>query len=224
MLHPDVCARLEKPTEKEVHAMKHFLILSYMVLSSLVLAAQTAKLEGPFGFERGMTRSQVVSAIGSQAVRTEKGNTLVVTTAPKPNQRFGSYALAISPTEGLLKVLAIGKTIDTAEDGSEVRNAFNEVKEGLSGMYGAARIFDFCPDDQTGCKGDAYWMMSLKLKSRKLAAFWDFRSAPTSSRVADIFLDANSSSVNSGYVTVAFEFEGWAAYFESQRAKENTTY
>ena len=64
---------------------------------------------GPFGFEYGMTREQIIKLIGKQAVKETKGDTMDVTTAPKPHPAFERYILIVSPDKGLLAVSALGK-------------------------------------------------------------------------------------------------------------------
>jgi len=69
---------------------------------------ELAKEAEPFGFHKGMTKDQITSVVGTQNIKEQKGDLLVATSAPKPNPIFEQYLLTVSPTQGLLKVMAIG--------------------------------------------------------------------------------------------------------------------
>jgi hypothetical protein len=131
-----------------------------------------AKEAEPFGFHKGMTKDQITSVVGTQNIKEQKGDLLVATTAPKPNPIFEEYLLTVSPTQGLLKVMAVGQDIQAGDTGAEVRSAFDDVVQGASQKYGKpTKIFDFC-NGGTGCDSDSYWMLSLLGKNRTLMAYW----------------------------------------------------
>jgi hypothetical protein len=73
--------------------------------------AATPANSGPFGFEHGMTREQVVTLVGRDAVKHFKGDLddiVTLVTAPKPHPDFEEYMLMISPERGLVKILVSG--------------------------------------------------------------------------------------------------------------------
>jgi hypothetical protein len=123
---------------------------------------------GPFGFEKGMTRDQIIKLVGKDAVdlKASHGGFLKLSTAPKPHSAFESYWLIISPTNGLVKVNASGKTIETGDSGVELRSAFDDVVAGVRQKYGAPlHAYDSC-DGGIGCSDSEFWMLSL-LQRRK---------------------------------------------------------
>ncbi len=179
---------------------------------------------GPFGFEKGMTREQIISLVGKDAVDTKgtHGDVLEVTTAPKPHSAFESYAMIVSPNKGLLKVMAIGKTIKTGDSGFEIRSAFNDISAGITQKYGKPfKTFDFC-NGGVGCTDSEYWMLALLQKNRTLAAFWKSPELPNYVTAIDVSVYA--LSLNSGYLNCAFEFEGFHEYSEEKNAKQNESF
>jgi hypothetical protein len=176
--------------------------------------------QGPFGFEKGMTVQQVISLVGAGAIKSRKADHLVVTTAPKPHSAFEEYSLAFSPKEGLLKVVAIGKDIETDGYGLELQNAFADMVKGVSAKYGL-------PETHDRHHGDLFrdadqWMMALLDKDRVLISFW--QCSPPVNNVKMIEAEAVASSTSKGYVTVGFEFSGWNEYFDARKAQQDSTY
>ena len=74
---------------------------------------------GPFGFEAGMTKEQIIEIVGSAAIKETTGDTTIFSNAPKADPIFESYALRISPEHGLLKIVALSKNISTNGLGTE---------------------------------------------------------------------------------------------------------
>jgi hypothetical protein len=114
------------------------------LLSAIPVLAQTAS-QGPFGFHRGMTREEVVQAVGTGAVDAASSNDLLkLSVAPKPYNGFAWYRLTISPAEGVLKIVAVGKDIQSNGFGTDIQEEFNRIYKGVQGVYGPpTKAFDF---------------------------------------------------------------------------------
>jgi hypothetical protein len=97
--------------------------LSLFLSLGLLLVGQCFA-SGPFGFDKGMTRSQVIQLVGNDAVdaKNSDADTLVIKTAPKPHPAFENYMLVFSPKDGLVKLIAIGNTIESDSYGTQVKN------------------------------------------------------------------------------------------------------
>jgi hypothetical protein len=107
---------------------------------------------GPFGFEKGMTREQIIAIVGKDDVTLSKGIILDVTTAPKPHPDFNRYILLISPDKGLLKVGAYGRTIETGDSGFQLQTAFKDTVDAITQKYGSPRkVFDTCSGSDVEC-------------------------------------------------------------------------
>jgi hypothetical protein len=171
---------------------------------------------GPFGFEYGMTKEQVIAAVGQSAVKKATSDSLEVTTAPKPHPAFESYVLVISPTRGLVKLVAIGNTIRTNGFGSEVQEAFTETQVLVVKNYGSPeKAYDFVRSGSIWHERED-WMMGLAKKERVLASFWDFVNSPT--HITSMKLEAKALSSDAGFLALAYEFEGFEEYVDAKTA------
>jgi hypothetical protein len=199
--------------------------LLLMALVLVVGGMATTGAAGPFGFERGMTRSQIVTLVGKDAVdvKESEADILVLRTAPKPHPAFDTYFLFISPTEGLLKIRAAGKLIETGDTGSELRSAFDDVVNGVTQKYGeSTRTYDFC-NEGVGCSSEDNWMLGLLEKNRTLSTYWDFKKKPVNG-ITILVVEASALRLNEGFVVFSCEFEGWEAFVDAKKAKQNENF
>ncbi|MGZ4787784.1 MAG: hypothetical protein ACXVZX_04640 [Terriglobales bacterium] len=201
--------------------MRKFSVFVLLSLLSLTCVAQS----GPFGFERGMTKSQIIELVGQKNVdpSTLKGEVLRVKTAPKPSSAFAGYMLMVSPKDGLLRVAAVGPNLNTSDDGLQLRAAYQAVLQGLTHDFGPpSSTTDECNGPGILCKRNDNWMMTLYGKQRKLGSTW-LPTVPTQTMrqagVHVITLQVNASSMNSGFISCDFELEGYDHY---AKGKEET--
>lgn len=171
-----------------------------------------------------MSRDQIIKLVGKDALvqsPEETKDSLSLTTAPKPNPAFEKYLLVVSPTAGLLKIVACGKTVETGDAGAELQSAFEDVVTGMSKKYGkpSGRIDD-CSG--TGCDSPEFWMMSLLEKNRQLVVYWKF-DTPVNA-ITGIIVDANPLRINSGWIGAQYEFEGFSQWSDSRKAKQDDSY
>lgn len=196
-----------------------FLLLLAMMAP---LWAQTdAKSSGPFGLEAGMTKEEVIRLLGPNAIEETDGPIITFRKAPKPHPDFDFYMLTFSPKSGLVKITAAGKTIVTDGAGTQVQSAFKEIEQALIPLYGLPEIIEWVSPD-TIWKEPRYWMMSLLKKDRKQEDFWLHRELPH--KITGIALEAFAQSSEKGFLLLEYEFEGWAAYSEEQKAKKNSVF
>ena len=85
--------------------MKRILIALFV----FILSIGSVFAQGPFGFERGMAREQITKLVGGKPAKTNSDIVWETDKSPIPNSHFESFTLFISPTQGLLKVIAIGR-------------------------------------------------------------------------------------------------------------------
>jgi hypothetical protein len=170
---------------------------------------------GPFGFEYGMTKEQVIAAVGQNAVKKIQSDVLTLTTAPKPHPAFETYQVMISPKLGLVKILAIGNTIGTNRYGNEIQTAFIETQEALVNNYGTPGVsYDFLRSGSIWAEHED-WMMGLAKGERVLATFWTPTNSPN--HITSIELEANALSMEKGYLDLGYEFEGFPEYAQSKK-------
>ncbi len=178
---------------------------------------------GPFGFERGITKDQVVKLVGESAVtKVTKGSTeditiVTINTAPKPHPDIREYLLLFSSKDGLLKLAASGKAIRTNGFGSELHDAFIELRDAVAGVYGTPKTHDFLRSGSIW-KEREDWMMGLLKQERYLIAFWDPPPA-LPNQIANIEVEAVAVSTEAGYVAIRYEFEGFLGIHGSPEEK-----
>jgi len=176
---------------------------------------------GPFGFEKGMTRQQVIHLLGKPA--KADGDQLMFDTAPKPHAGYVLYSLNFSPKEGLLKVVAGGHFIHTDDHGTELRSAYQDAINAISKKYGEPRLaVDRCNVSSEVDCADEHWMYALNEKKRELVAFWVPEA--NASHVSAIEVEAVPIDYSKGALEITFEFTGWEAYSKAQMEKEDQKY
>ena len=185
--------------------------------------------QGPFGFQKGMTRQQVIQLVGSGAIKPRDSDSppelMVLTTAPKPHSAYHDYALYFSPTMGLLKVAAQGDIMHSDDYGIEIQRAFEETVKGVSSRYGPpTSTFNNCTGDDFYCK-EQNWTYALYRKNRTLSSYWmPDEGYKQIGEVTTINVEAVPVSTNGAFISVAFEFSGWHEYVEARKAKANSAY
>ena len=182
---------------------------------------------GPFGFESGMSREQIIKLVGASAIRKlpvsiTDPNYFALSSAPIPNPAFETYALTVSPTQGLVKLSAIGVTLETGDTGAELQTAFHGVVSAISRKYGEAKVYDTCSGNSTECDNAEFWMMSLKSKNRELVALWILKQPVNG--VTAIEAMVNYTTMNSGYIDVQYEFIGFDQYNAAKKTKQDSSY
>lgn len=198
--------------------MKHTLAIAIL---GLVLMGQSYAA-GPFGFEKGMTIGQITQVLGKDSLKKVSGGSAMweTATAPKPHSAFDKYLLVISPTDGLLKVIAEGKDIETGDSGIELREAYKEIVDAISAKYGASKDkLEGCSG--SGCESSDMWMFSLREKNRYVMTYW---KPANNADVSTIGVEALALGMNKGYVECTFEFDGFSKYATEQKAKQNDSF
>ena len=158
----------------------------------------------PFGFHARMTEREAIAAVGRAAVKAgypkpmPYGSVLLLTTAPKPNSSFEDYALKFS-TEGLFEVWTHTPGIHSADDGTQVRDEFNDLRKLIAGKYGEPKCFDF-RDAGTSDRPD-FFMLYLKDKEQHLSCTWS-----VGTRSAAILLEAESLDIDTAIVGLKYQF------------------
>ncbi len=191
------------------------------VLALLTIALPGLCFAGPFGFNYGMTKDQIIAIVGKDAVIKNEGFVLRVLKAPEADNRFEAYSLIISPDKGLLKIIAAGQTIDSGDYGMEIQVGFKTLKDSVVAVYGApTKDYDFVqPDSQL--KSPDQWTAALEKKQRVLASTWDFAEGTHKSKIVKndhltaIVLETMGLRDKSAWVQLSYEFEGFEKFYES---------
>lgn len=197
------------------------------VLAILAFVLPGVCFAGPFGFEYGMTKEQVIKLVGKENVVKDQGYFLRVTSSPKPDPDFEAYTLIISPDQGVLKIMATGVTVDTSEFGTELKASFAVMRNKLSKTYGQpTKTYDFLQPD-SNMDAPAAFTQSIFKHQRVLACNWDVPADKRKAIGSDadhligVILNTKVLRKKAGWFEVSYEFEGFDKFYEKvQKAEE----
>jgi hypothetical protein len=168
----------------------------------------------PFGFKPGMTREQIVAAVGTSHVLLDRGTALSLNTAPTPNSNFERYVVLVSTSvAGLGKVEAI-VTVPANRSGEQVIEKYSGIKAALTEKYGKPeRDFNFVHAGALFSEPSEF-MMSLLKGERSLASSWHLDDGTL------IFLRAEGADSQSASVKLGYEFHPEFDAYEKEKGKE----
>lgn len=195
----------------------------WAVLAALSLTTCIPAFPGPFGLEKGMSKEQVITLVGKNAVEKEQldalgGSDIILKTAPKTHPGFERYLLFFSKASGLLKIIAVGHDVQTASDGSELRDQFNEIKAQLTQTYGqATKDLDFIHEGSLWDKPEDF-MMGLLEKERTVTSYWE----PKDGALPFVSIELKATNQHAGYVEITYEYAGWGPYLEKVKAAQGS--
>jgi hypothetical protein len=172
----------------------------------------------PFGFKEGMSKEQIFAIVGKTAVKQDKDDILILTTAPKPHPEFESYLVCIYRATGITKVSGMSVTVSTNGYGEELRSKFSAYETALTTKYGKpTHTYDFLRTGSIWNEPREY-MMGLLKNERTLAAVWELLPG------LNIVEQADALSQESGYVKVTYEFPSFAAWKEQHDKQKDANF
>ena len=190
--------------------MRAFLLLCILSVSTLLAA-------GPFGLHKGMKLGQ----IDKNAVKIREN--IYRVKVPTPNRDFDYYIVNVDPKLGLLKIIAVGKIIKTNDFGDQLRDEFEKYEHKLIVSYGKNLKFDYVKDDSIW-NDSKYFMMGLEKEERVLSAYWSSENGSTlKNGIAQIGLKAVALGGSKGYLSLAYEFDGFEEYIDLLENKPDDT-
>ncbi len=197
--------RMQKCNEE--FGMKRFLIcLIYAFLSISILAS-------PFGLKMGMSINEIRDACnGVKPKYIEKDCYYVFPIKKHP--LFKHYIAFVDPEKGLYCLKIISNDISTNNYGTELQNAFSEIKDRVSKTYGNPRIIDEL-DPKSIWNDDAYWLKALNDGARKYAAIWDSNKLADDLDCVSIYASAQSYN-NKGWIILEYDFLNIKSVQDSQ--------
>jgi hypothetical protein len=192
--------------------MRNLFCLAFLCFSMQTFSQEKS---GPFGFEAGMTKEQIIKIVGDGAVKEIIGDTLLLTNVLNADRDYESYALKISPENGLLKIVAMGKEINTNGFGNELKSAYKDLKAALVQIYGKPNHELDVIRNGSIWLGPDDWMTGLLKRERVLNCSWS--DIPLPNRIHVMGLDAVAKSRESGCLYLTYEFEGLEAYMKAKK-------
>lgn len=144
---------------------KILLILLFPFFLSLSIFA------APFGLKMGMTIEQIADECEEEPQYVKDDIYMVI--PKKRHPVFEYYAVYVNEKTGLYQIRAISEPISTNKYGTELQNAFNNVKDRIAKTYGKPKIYDSVDKSISSfLQNDDYWFYTLREGSRELSATW----------------------------------------------------
>lgn len=136
----------------------------------LFLFLPIAIFASPFGLKKGMSLEEIEAVCdGNESVKVEDEVYLVKPLKSHP--LFQYYAVYVNEKVGLYQIRAISDNITTNKYGTELQNAFNDLKDRIGKTYGRPKVINENRSDSY-YQQDEYWFYTLHDGSRTLAAIW----------------------------------------------------
>ncbi len=191
----------------EKNMKKLFLVLIIILCCISVLFA-IDKEKGPFG-TTWLSSESDLRKVGTLTLYKDNGDYSTYIFSPnKGHSAFDSYMVLLLKDVGLVKVVAGGKNIKCTGYGTELKSAYESMRESLIKTYGSVSGEENYNSSSVWSE-PADWMYSLYMGHRKLESFWQ-------TGTVFILLEAVAENSNSGYIILAYEHKKWGEYLESE--------
>ena len=150
--------------------MKRFIVALFFALLPIAIFAS------PFGLKMGMTINEIAQQCEGEPTFFKDGIYLIKPIKSHP--LFEYYAVYVNDKTGLYQIRAISAPINANKFGTELKNAFNNVKDRIAKTYGTPKINDrYNNTANPYYQKDEYWFYSLREGSRELSAVWGYNSS-----------------------------------------------
>ena len=175
---------------------------------------------GPLGLSKGMTLEQVKQQATLMPTDSPYGYTTTKLANGHPD--FETYALIITPQQGLCKIHAMSADIPTSVYGTELQTRYKSLSKAMVEKYGKPEgDHDFLRAGSLW-KESKYWMMGLQKNERLLATYW---GPPKNVKLPDSLstmkVEARAISQNKGFLLLNYEFDNYDACAAVLKAKKN---
>ncbi|MYD85730.1 MAG: hypothetical protein F4Y14_05840 [Acidobacteria bacterium] len=178
-------------------------------------AAASSAADGPFGLAMGTPKDRF------ELESSETPGMFFLKDVPKPHSAFDLYILQFGPESGLCLVKGVGKDVSTNSFGTQLRSAFDDLRERLETAYGSHETIDFV---RSGSLWDEpqYFMMGLLKQERLLAARWEQKQGSAlKNNLETVLLMAKAASQDNGYLILEYYFENYDACTEELTRAED---
>lgn len=189
-----------------------------LFLLTLVATAQGPG-SGPFGLRKGLTKPEVEKLAGP--LKPGQPGIFMTQRVPKPDPDFQTYALVITPKNGLCAIMAAGKTVEIDAFGTQIQSAFGSLENSLTKTYGAPPKVDDLLRHGSTLDKPKDWAMGLAKGHRVLSATWALKS--NRAGISTIALEATGLSSSKAYLWLTYGFDTPAACVEEIKQLRRAT-
>lgn len=164
---------------------------------------QKSNSSGPFGLKMGMTLEQITQACNNTKPKQIEGDKYYVYPA-KTHPLFKTYIAYVDSSEGLYCLQAVSDNITTNDYGTELKQAFAEIKDRISKTYGNPRMIDVF-DPNSIWKGDSDWLTALEEGARIYAAIWERQLKDD---LVSVYINTSANWIYKvGWITLEYDFK-----------------
>lgn len=147
-----------------------------LFLAVLFIIGATFTYAVPFGPKMGMTIGEIAQQCEDEPSFLQDDIYLV--TPIKKHPLFTYYAVYVNEGTGLYQIRAVSDSIECNQYGTELQNAFNNLKDRIGKTYGKPKINNRVdPKLSEFEQEDSYWFITLKKESRVLEAIWSEKTS-----------------------------------------------
>jgi hypothetical protein len=176
--------------------------LKLIALSLLLLAVPSVCFAGPFGFEAGMSRKEIIDKLGAGAVVSQVGDSVTFNTAPTKSAYFSEYLCIFDQNNQLDSVTATSKPLKTKQAGEDLRDEFERLKSALAEKYGVPLYTAGSP--ASGTKWEE------RIGQDFTNAVWDGGSPQAkTSHIEKIILSIQVGTAEYGIFELVYYFDNW---------------
>lgn len=173
---------------------------------------QKSNSSGPFGLKMGMTLEQITQACNNTKPKQIEDDKYYVYPAKK-HPLFKYYYAYVDSSEGLYCLQAVSDDIKTNDYGTELKQAFAEIKDRISKTYGNPRMIDVV-DSNSLWRDVSFWVKALDDGARTYAAIWEHQLKDNLVRV---YINTSAISYKEiGWITLEYDFSNKSIVEDSQ--------
>lgn len=191
--------------------------------SPIIVAPQTRSptktYEGPFGLAMGIQTKELEEELGFK----KRSETTYTGTPPKPASSFEQYFISAAPSAGLCRIIATHDVKGVSDSGDQLKAATDSIAEMLEVKYGKpTEKFNFASQDVYK-RNPKFWMMAL-MKDDVTYSYWWMKgkSFDPPNDISAIKLEAQSSSIEDGYVRLTYIFSNEKACMDETKRQKST--
>lgn len=181
--------------------------------SFLLLSAQAALAEGPFGIDMGSDPATLNT--------TEEGAKVQLTSVPNPHPSFDTYFAWATPETGVCLIMALSTLYEDDRSGRRVRSDFAKFAAALDAKYGTRKDYD---QHLGGIWKEADdWVMSIKQNERIFAADW--ATPPTAAdHIAHVEMQVQALSSDTSVIKLFYKSDRFADCEKAIEAGANSSF
>lgn len=185
------------------------------VIAIFLLVLPLSVFASPFGLEMGMSLDEIKEVCkGVKPEHIEDDRYLIY--PEKKHPLFEQYIAYVDDSIGLYYIKAISTDIKTNDYGTELQNAFHDIKDRISKTYGEPIVIDEVRSDSY-FKEDKYWLQTLRDGARTLSALWFLeKTKEISDNLAVVGIFSNVYKYDVGYIVLEYQFTNYATIKEKQ--------